>query len=184
MQPKYTWSKKDVGSHKSTSLLGTFHIGLMFCFFPANLMSSTYTGKNNLFSRCTNKHSQLETFSQPYCKRIFSNSLSHNSPAKGWPYRFRSRGTTGSSILDHDFGHLCRGRRIQVSGHSEFGIFNNLEHLPFWPGCKQILHQLLVQRTLAIWICSLIRALWATKWSFCVSVLPCRAPWCRPFLMT
>ena len=40
--------------------------------------------------------------------------------------KFRSRGTTGSSILDHDFGHLCRGRRIQMSGHSDFGIFNNL----------------------------------------------------------
>ena len=37
-----------------------------------------------------------------------------------------SRGTTGSSILDHDLGHLCRGRRIQMSGHSDFGIFNNL----------------------------------------------------------
>ena len=32
----------------------------------------------------------------------------NNSPAKRWPYSFRSRGTTGSSILDHDFGHLCR----------------------------------------------------------------------------
>ena len=50
----------------------------------------------------------------------------HNSPAKGWPYRFRSRGTTGSSILDHDLGHLCRGRLIQMSGHSDLGIFNNL----------------------------------------------------------
>ena len=29
--------KKDVGSPKSTSLLRTFHIGLMFCFFPTNL---------------------------------------------------------------------------------------------------------------------------------------------------
>ena len=27
------------------SLLSTFHIGSMFCFFPANLMSSTYTDK-------------------------------------------------------------------------------------------------------------------------------------------
>ena len=26
-----------------------------------------------------------------------------------------------------DFGHLCCGRRIQLSGHSDFGIFNNLE---------------------------------------------------------
>ena len=65
-------------------------------------------------------------FSQPCFNRIFSNCFSHNSPAKGWPYKFRSRGTTGSSILDHDFGHLCRGRRIQMSGHSDFGIFNNL----------------------------------------------------------
>ena len=37
---------------------------------------------------------------------IFSNCLSHNSPAKGWPYTFRSRGTTGSSILDHDLSHF------------------------------------------------------------------------------
>ena len=125
----------------------------MLCFFPANLMSSTYTDKKNPFSRCTKRHSQLETFSQPYFNKIFSNCLSHNSPAKGWPYRFRSRGTTGSSILDHDLGHLCRGRRIQLSGHSDFGIFSTIcEHLPFWPGYKQILHKLLVLRTLAIWI--------------------------------
>ena len=36
-----------------------------------------------------------------------------------------SRGTTGSSILGHDSGRLCRGRRIQMSGHSDLGIFNN-----------------------------------------------------------
>ena len=29
-------------------------------------------------------------------------------------------------MLDHDFGLLCRGRRIQMSGHSDFGIFNKL----------------------------------------------------------
>ena len=119
------WSTKDVGSPNSTSLLSTFHIGLMFCLFPANFMSSTCTDKNNPFLPCTNKHSQLETFSQPYFYRIFSICLLHNSPAKGWPYRFRSRGTIGSSILDHDFGHLCRGRRIQMSAHSDFGISNN-----------------------------------------------------------
>ena len=98
----------------------------MFCFFPANLMSSTYTDKNNPLWQCTNKHSQLETLSQPYFKMIFSICLSHSSHAKGWPHRFRSRGTTGSSILDHDFGHLCRGRRIQMSGHSDFWFLYNL----------------------------------------------------------
>ena len=88
-------------------------------------MSSTYTDKNNPFSRCTKRHSPFGTFSQPCFNKIFSNCLSHNSPSKGWPYRFRSRGTTGSSIRDHDFGHLLRGRRIQMSGHSDLGIFNN-----------------------------------------------------------
>ena len=44
MHPKYTWSRKDVGSPKSTSLLSTFHIGPM-CVFPANLTASTYTKK-------------------------------------------------------------------------------------------------------------------------------------------
>ena len=29
-------------------------------------------------------------------------------------------------MLDHDFGHLCFGRRIQMSGHSDFGIFSNV----------------------------------------------------------
>ena len=42
-------------------------------------MSSTYTNKNNPFLRCANKHSQLETFSQPYFNTSFSNYLSHNS---------------------------------------------------------------------------------------------------------
>ena len=63
---------------------------------------------------------------QPFPNRAsigFSQTAFLNSPAKGWPYRFRSRGTTGSSILDHDFGHLCFGRRIRISGRSDFGIF-------------------------------------------------------------
>ena len=34
-----------------SQILSTFHIGSMLCFFPANFMSSTYTDKNNPFSR-------------------------------------------------------------------------------------------------------------------------------------
>ena len=67
---EYTPSTHDrgkmfVGSPKSKSLFSTLHIGFIFCFFPANLMSSTYTDKNNPFSRCTNEHLQFGTFSQP-----------------------------------------------------------------------------------------------------------------------
>ena len=36
------------------------------------------------------------------------------------------RCTTGSSILYHDFGHMCFGRRNQISGHYDFGNFNNV----------------------------------------------------------
>ena len=68
-----------------------------------------------------------KNFSQPCSNITFSNCLSHNSPAKGWPYKFPPRTTTGSSILEHDLGHLCFGRCIQISGQSDFGIFNN-----FW----------------------------------------------------
>ena len=95
----------------------------MFCFFPASFISFTYTDKNCLFSWLTKKHSQFGTFSQPYFNGTFSNCLSQNSPAKGWPQRFHSRGTTGSSILDHDLGYLWR---IHISGHSDFGFFNSV----------------------------------------------------------
>ena len=36
------------------------------------------------------------------------------------------------SILDHDLSHLCFGRRIQISGHSDFGVFGTvMVRLPF-----------------------------------------------------
>ena len=100
-----------------------------FVSFQPIFMSSAYTDKNNPFSRWTKRHSQFGIFSHPCFNRTFSNCLSHNSPAKGCPYRFRSRGTTLSFILDHDFG-LCRGRRIQMSGHSTWDLSIILEHLP------------------------------------------------------
>ena len=93
----------------------------MFSVLPASLISSIYTVKNSSFARLTNKHSQCKTFSQPCSKRTFSNCFSHNGPARVWSYKFFSRRTAGSSILDHDLGHLCFGRRIQMSGHSDFG---------------------------------------------------------------
>ena len=38
--------------------------------------------------------------------------------------KFRSRGTTATSMSDKDFGHLRRGRHIHMNGHSDFGILN------------------------------------------------------------
>ena len=95
----------------------------MFSFSPASLLSSTYT-QTKKSSLSTHKQTlPTGNFFHSFSKRIFSNCLSHNSPASGWPYKFRSRGTTGSSILDQDFVDLCLGRRIQMSG---------LVHVLFW----------------------------------------------------
>ena len=125
VQPKWTWSRKDVGSPTSTSFIGSFHIGSMFCFFPASFMSCTYTDKNG-FLGLQVSIPNLELFPNRVSIDLSQNYLSHNSPARGWPYRFRSRGTTGSSMLDHDLGHLCFGRRLQISGHSDSGTFSNV----------------------------------------------------------
>ena len=101
------------------------HIRAIFCFFPAILMSSTYSDKNPCFDE-QNEHSQFGTFSHQSSSRTSSNCLSHERPASGWPYRFRWRSITGSSTVAQDLGHLCRGRRFQTSGHSDFGILSNL----------------------------------------------------------
>ena len=100
-------------------------MGAICCFFPAILMSSTYTDKNNVFLMNKKRHSQFGTLSLPSSNRTTSNCLSHNNPANGWPFQIRSRGTTGSSMIAQDFCHLCRGRRIHTSGHSDYGILRN-----------------------------------------------------------
>ena len=63
-------------------------------------------------------------FSHPSPNRTFTNCLPDHNPASGWLYRFRSRGTTGSSMFDQDCGHLRRGSRIHMSGHSDCGLSN------------------------------------------------------------
>ena len=108
---------------KSISLLHNFHIGFIFCLFPANLMY-----ENDLFSRCTQRHSQLETFSQPYFNQIAFPLTVLPKDDRTDDFFQEERldlpyWTVGSSILDHDSGHLCRGGRIQMFGHSDLGIF-------------------------------------------------------------
>ena len=152
VDPKYTWSRNDVHSPKSTSLFSTFHIGSIFCFFPAHLMSSTYTDKNNPYSRCTNKHSQLETFSQPYFIRIYQIAF----PITVLP-KDDHRDFVQEERLGLPYWTMILAICVVVDESKcldipiwEFSI--SLEHLPFLPGYEQILRQLLVLRTLAIWI--------------------------------
>ena len=129
----------------STFFINFFHMRAIFCFFPAILMSSPYTDRNNPCFRWTNIHSQFDTFSQPSSINACSNCLSHKSRASGCPYRFRSRGTTGSSMYAHDFGHFCLE---DVSIHPDILVWEFwivFEHPPFLPGCSRKLRQLLVR---------------------------------------
>ena len=101
-------------------------MGAGFCFLPCIFMSTTYTDKNKPCFRWANRHSQFWYFSHPSSDGTSWKSLSHNNPANGRPYKFRSRGTAGSSMFAQELGRSCRGRRITTSGHSDSGILSNL----------------------------------------------------------
>ena len=73
---------------------------------------------DNPLTRLTNKHSKVTRVPIDLSQIVFLMSR----PARGWPYRFLSRGTTGSSILDRDLDNLCFGGRIPIYGHSDFRI--------------------------------------------------------------
>ena len=95
----------------------------IFHFFLDITMSSTYIDKNNSSLRRPNKHWQFDFFLHSSLNKTSWNYRSQNT------YWFCSRGATGSSILDHDFCHLCLGRRIHTSDHSDFEIFSNLGNI-------------------------------------------------------
>ena len=100
MQPKYTRSKKDVGSPKSTSLLSTFHTGSRFSFQPSLCHPHTPI-RIILFLWWTKRHSQFG---------IFPSHVAIGFPQIAFPTIVlpdddrtdsASIRTTGSSILDH-----------------------------------------------------------------------------------
>ena len=93
---EYTWSRKMLVLPNQLLCLVLSTSDYYFVSFQPILRHAHTQIRKIPFWRCTDKHSQFGTFSQPCFSRIFSNCLSHNSPAKGWPYRFRSRGTAGS----------------------------------------------------------------------------------------
>ena len=45
--PSFHDQQKEVGSSRSTFFINFFHMGPIFCFFPAIFLSSTYNDKNN-----------------------------------------------------------------------------------------------------------------------------------------
>ena len=81
-----------------------------------------------------NEHAfPVRNFSHPSSDKACSTCLSHSNPANGWPHKFRSRSTTRSAVLSHDFGHLCRGRRIHTFWKFDFSMATPVS----WP---RVLH--------------------------------------------
>ena len=85
-----------------------------------------YTWSKNVVD---SRHSQFGTLSylssNKFKGRFFF--FLHCNLTSVWPCKFHSTGTTWSSMLDLDFGHLCRSRRIPISGHSDLGSFHHAE---------------------------------------------------------
>ena len=90
------------------------HIQLLSCQFD---VVHVYGYKKSLL--VMDRHSKVGAFSHPICSTIFLNYFTYNRPARGCPHNFLSKNTTGSSMLCHPVCHLYRGRRVQISGHSD-----------------------------------------------------------------
>ena len=150
--PKNTWSKKDVGSPKSTSLSGTFQIGSRFCFFPVILMSSTNIDKNNPCSHNEQRDIPNLEFSPSHVSVRFSQIA--------FPTTVLPTDDHTDSFQEERLGLPCwtmilaicvvvdESNRLDIP-ISEFPII--CEHLPFLLGYKLILRLLLVHRNLASW---------------------------------
>ena len=98
----------------------------MFCFFPANLMSSTYTSKNNPFhgvriSILNWKPSRNRT-SIGFSQIAFPITVLPKDDRTD----FAQEEQLGLPYWTMIWAILCFGGRIQMSGHSDFGFFNNV----------------------------------------------------------
>ena len=107
--------------------LCVFHVGLMFCFFPASFMSSTYTDKNSPFSQLTNMHPQIGTFPIRVLKEL-SRIAFHMIVLP------KDDRTDSAPEEQLDLPHrtiiwaICASVDVsKYQGHSEFGVFNNVD---------------------------------------------------------
>ena len=165
VHPKYTWSRNAVGSPRSTSSSISSTWESYSVSFQQFWCHPRVPERISPCFRRTNRNSQFVPFSHSSYNRTSSNCVSHNTPASGCPDTFRSRGTTGCSMFAHDFGHLCRGRRIHISGHPDFGILSNLGTSSIFPECMLIRRRLLVRRneTVSQWRPSLLQPSFAKQ---------------------
>ena len=146
--PNVRGKKKDVGSSRSTFFINFFHMGAIFWFSPAILISSMKTDKNNPCIRWTNKHSQ------------FGNLV----PSKiHWTIVFPTRGlrvgVRTKFVQEEPLGLRCWTKILATCVVEEVPIYVDIltlefwaiwEHLPSLPECMLIRRRLLVHHSL-VW---------------------------------
>ena len=150
VQLRYTCSRNDVGSPKSTLVIRTLQVGLMFCFLPTTFISSTYTETSP--SRLTNKHSQFGTLPNHILKKKKLSLITFLT--KVLPKDDRTD-FIQEEQPDLPYWTMIRAicALVDVSQYldiltSEFCTM--MVHHPFWLGCKRILRLLLVLRILVV----------------------------------
>ena len=154
MHPKYTWSRNDFGSPRSTNFINFFHIGLRFCFFPAISIPSACTDRNRPCFQCTNRHSQFGTFAEPGPNRILFFQIV-------FPTLITQVADQTDFVQEEQLGLRCWTKIsatcvvvdvIQMSGHSELGSFNNVE-------ASAIINWVQTETASAAWSCGTSRHL-------------------------
>ena len=122
---KYTLSRKHVGSPKSNFFIEYFPHRINVLFLSSRFLCHPHTQiRIILFHGVRTSMPNWKPSPNRASKRFSQIASPVTVLPKNDRIGFRSTRTTRSSILDHDLGHLCRGRRIQMSGHSDFGTFN------------------------------------------------------------
>ena len=86
--------------------------------------------------------------SHPNTSRTFSRCLPREACKWVDHTDFVKEEPTRSPLLDQDSGHLCGGRRVRLSGHSDWNVYQISGRFPFLLACKLILRRLLVRPNL------------------------------------
>ena len=151
--PSKSWSRNDVGSPRSTNVINVFHIGLrlrvvqaMFCHHPRVPI------RMDLVFGARTRHSQFGPLFPSLSQKIFKKKIVFHTRIQQVDDHadFVLEETLGLRCWTMIVGNLCRGRHIQISGHSDFGlVLHNLVALQW--------HQFLLrpsfetQTNLALW---------------------------------
>ena len=128
VHPKYTWSRTDVGSSRSTSFIKFFLMENIFCSLAPFSCYSRKPPKTILvFGEQTDIPNSVLFSIQvqiEFLQIVFPSST--KGQQAGVRTRFVRQEPRVLQCLTMIWAILCFGGRIQISGHSDSEIFNNV----------------------------------------------------------